>query len=156
MKISNSSKGFAVIMILLLAGIGFAVFKALGIQENIILSEQHRLRSFRLAIELFQSSEDLTRMARSYVSTADPTYEKHYFEILDIRNGKRPRPANYNATYWHLAGAGRGGAVAPGETIALQELMRREGFSEKEFSLLRESQANSDHLVHMEKRLLPP
>ena len=152
MKISNSSKGFAVIVILLLALIGFAVFKALGIQENIILSEQHRLRSFRLAIELFQSSEDLTRMARSYVSTADPTYERRYFEILDIRNGARPRPANYNATYWHLAGAGRGGAVAPGETIALQELMRREGFSEKEFSLLRESQANSDHLVHMEKQ----
>ena len=79
MKISNSSKGFAVIVILLLALIGFAVFKALGIQENIILSEQHRLRSFRLAIELFQSSEDLTRMARSYVSTADPTYERRYF-----------------------------------------------------------------------------
>jgi diguanylate cyclase (GGDEF)-like protein/PAS domain S-box-containing protein len=103
-------------------------------------------------MELFQSSEDLTRMARSYVSTGNPIYEKRYFEILDIRNGKQPRPANYNATYWHLASVGRGPTVAQGEKIALQDLMRREGFTEEEFSLLRKSQANSDHLVIMEKQ----
>ena len=152
MKISHSYKLFAVTIILLLTIIVIVVFKALNIQDDVTQSEQHRFRSFSLAMELFQSSEDLTRMARSYVSTGKPIYEKRYFEILDIRNGKQPRPANYNTTYWHLAGVHSGPAVAQGEKIALQELMRREGFTEEEFSLLRKSQANSDHLVIMEKQ----
>ena len=152
MKVSHSYKLFAVTIILLLTILVIVVFKTLHIQDHVTQSEQHRFRSFSLAMELFQSSEDLTRMARSYVSTGNPLYEKRYFDILDIRNGKQPRPANYNATYWHLAGVGHGPAVAQGETIALQELMRREGFTEEEFVLLRKSQANSDHLVIMEKQ----
>ena len=132
MKISHSYKLFAVTIILLLTIIVIVVFKALNIQDDVTQSEQHRFRSFSLAMELFQSSEDLTRMACSYVSTGNPIYEKRYFDILDIRNGKQPRPANYNATYWHLAGVGHVPAVAQGETIALQELMRRKNFTEEE------------------------
>ena len=129
MKISQSYKLFAVTITVLLIIIGIIVFKTITIQDDVIRSEQHRFRSFLLAIELFQSSEDLTRMARSYVSTGNTIYEKRYFEIFDIRNGKKPRPANYNAIYWYLAGVGRGPAVVQGETISLQELMRREGFT---------------------------
>ncbi len=102
--------------------------------------------------ELFQSSEELTRMARSYVSTGNPLYEENYYAILDIRNGKRPRPANYDATYWHLPGVEKGKSTPHGEQVALQELMRREHFTDEEFALLKESQANSDHLVNMEQR----
>ena len=152
MKISYSYKLFAVTIILLLTILVIVVFKTLHIQDHVTQSEQHRFRSFSLAMELFQSSEDLTRMACSYVSTGNPIYEKRYFDILDIRNGKQPRPANYNATYWHLTGVGHVPAVAQGETIALQELMRRENFTEEEFVLLRKSQANSDHLVNMERQ----
>ena len=115
-------------------------------------SEHHRLRSLLLAYELFQSSEDLTRMARSYVSTGNPTYEENYYAILDIRNGTRPRPADYDATYWHLTDVGKGKSMSYGEKVALQELMRREHFTDKEFALLKESQAQSDHLVNMEKQ----
>lgn len=138
--------------ILILAIIGLIVLKALDIQQDVVRSEEHRYRSFLLAMELFQSSEDLTRMARSYVSTGDPAYEKRYFDILDIRNGIKPRPIKYSPTYWHLAGVDRGPAIAHGEAVPLQDLMRREGLTEQELALLRESQANSDHLVLMEKR----
>lgn len=152
MKISHSYKLFASAIILLLILMGLIVLKALRIQEEVILSEQKRFRSLLIATELFQSSEDMTRMARSYVSTGNQIYEKRYFDILDIRNGKLPRPQNYAVTYWHLAGVGKGSAMAPGETVELEELMRREGFTEEEFALLRESQNNSDHLVNMEKK----
>ncbi|MCX5850071.1 MAG: hypothetical protein NTW65_11570 [Deltaproteobacteria bacterium] len=137
MKISHSYKLFAVTITLLLTIIGIIVFKALNIQDDVIRSEQHRFRSFLLAIELFQSSEDLnlTRMARSYVSTGKTIYEKRYFEILDIRNGKQPRPADYTSTYWHLAGVGRGPAIAQGETIDLQDLMWRECITQQESKL---------------------
>lgn len=52
-----------------------------------------------LANELLQSSEDLTRMARSYVVTGDAKYERYFLEILEIRNGTLPRPDNYLPTY---------------------------------------------------------
>ncbi|MBI4632745.1 MAG: PAS domain S-box protein [Deltaproteobacteria bacterium] len=152
MKISHSYKLFAITITLLLIIIGIVVFKALTVQDDVTRSEQHRFRSFLLAMELFQSSENMTRMARSYVTTGNPIYENRYFEILDIRNGKKPRPEHYTVTYWHLSGVGRGPAIAPGEAVALQDLMRREGFTEQEFALLRQSQANSDKLATMEKQ----
>ncbi len=152
MKIRHSYEILAVFFMGWFIILGLIIFRTLRIQDELVRNEQHRFRSFMLIIELFQSSEDLTRMARSYVSTDNPVYEQRYYEILDIRNGKRPRPTRYPVTYWHLARAKGGTAVAPGETVALQELMRREGFIEKEFRLLREAQANSDHLVSMEQQ----
>lgn len=46
-----------------------------------------RLQSHLLADELRQSSDDLTRMARSYVITGSPIYKQHFQDILDIRDG---------------------------------------------------------------------
>ena len=152
LKISRAYKLFAFTITLLLIITGIVSFLALRIHNDIVRSEYKRLRSFQLAHELLQSSEDLTRMARSYVATGNPTYEENYYTILDIRNGKHPRPANYDTTYWHLAGVGKGQPGAAGEKVALQELMRREHFTDEEFALLKESQVQSDHLVSMEEQ----
>ncbi len=152
MSIRTSYKWFALAVTLLLLIIVGVVFKMLHIQDEVARIEKQRFRSFALAMELFQSSEDLTRMARSYVSTGNPVYEKLYFEILDIRGGKLPRPAKYAPTYWHLAGIGRGESSGRGENAALKELMRREGFAREELALLRQAQENSDNLVKMEKQ----
>ena len=65
--------------------------QVLGTLDEITDAEHQKNRSLELANELFQSSEDLTKMARSYVITGDSIYEQFFFEILDIRNGKRPR-----------------------------------------------------------------
>lgn len=54
-----------------------------------------RYRSYLLADELRQSSDDLTRLARTYVVTGDAAYERQYLDILDIRNGKKARPEHY-------------------------------------------------------------
>ena len=51
-----------------------------------------RYHSYLLASELRQSSEDLTRLARTDVVTGDPKYEQQYQESLDVRGGKKPRP----------------------------------------------------------------
>jgi len=55
--------------------------------------------SFLLADELRQSSDDLTRMVRTYVVTGDPIYKQHYQETLDILDGKKPRPVDYQNIY---------------------------------------------------------
>jgi PAS domain S-box-containing protein len=134
------------------AGVAFSVLYALVIERSLVRSEEHRYSSYRLAMELFQSSEDLTRMARSYAATGNPDYERMYDEILDIRNGKLPRPARWDPTYWNLAGAGMAPPASAGEAVPLRELMRRQGVTNEELALLAESQANSDGLVDLERR----
>lgn len=119
-------------------------------QGEIFRSLESRYISNRLADELRQSSDDLTRMARTYVVTGDEKYEKMYWHILDIRNGKKPRPVDYDKVYWDLV-LDYGDKPRPdGEAIALQQLMRQAGFSEEEFELLRQAQNNSDELVKIE------
>lgn len=58
-------------------------------QGELIESQERRYQSYLLADELRQSSDDLTRLARTYVVTQNPLYEKMYWSILDIRNGKK-------------------------------------------------------------------
>jgi signal transduction histidine kinase/DNA-binding response OmpR family regulator len=107
-----------------------------------------RYRSFLLADELRQSSDDLTRMARTYVVTGDRLYKHHYQDILDIRDGKKPRPEAYWRIYWDLV---LHDSQAPRHerqpAIALLELMRQSGFTEQEFGKLAEAKANSDALT---------
>src|SRR5689334_1289293 len=74
-------------------------------QEDLKHKQDIRYRSFLLADELRQSSDDLTRLARTYVVTDDPAYEQQYNDILDIRNGKKPRPEEYYRIYWDFVAA---------------------------------------------------
>ena len=152
MKIRHLTRLVVALALLMLLAMGSVIYAALNIQDRIASTEQHHRRASELADELLQSSEDLTRMARSYVATGDPVFEAYYFEILDIRNGQRARPQRYTPTHWHLAGMGRAAAVPLGPAVALQELMRQEGVHEQEFQLLHQAQAHSDALVELEKQ----
>ena len=152
MNIKNFTKFSNVALVLLLTSIGALVIHSLSIRENMNQGELHRLEALLLADELLQSSDDLTRMARIYVTTGEPIYEHYFTVILDIRNGKRPRPLNYSATYWHLVAAGKLPAVEQGETISFLDRVRRTGFSDEEYTLLRESLENSDRLANLERR----
>ena len=72
-----------------------ALFRVATKQAEANLVTETRFQSYLLADELRQSSDDLTRLARTYVVTGDASYEQQYMDILDIRNGKKPRPAHY-------------------------------------------------------------
>jgi diguanylate cyclase (GGDEF)-like protein/PAS domain S-box-containing protein len=154
MRISFFTKLFATILMLLLFAIGIMVFQAFGIRNDIAISQEHRYRSLLLASELLQSSEDLTRMARTYVITGNPVYKRHFSEILDIREGVKPRPQNYTATYWHLADADKNSVVGQSEIVSLLEMMRNEGFSGAEIALMQEAKANSDGLSKLEMQAI--
>ena len=119
-------------------------------QQSVSDAYTRQYKSYLLADELRQSSDDLTRLARTYVVTGNDKYEKQYFDILDIRNCKKPRPADYHRIYWDFVAAGE---VKPREdtiTAPLQSLMKEAGFTEQEFQLLEQAQANSDGLVKLE------
>lgn len=120
-------------------------------KTDLMNSQNQRYISYQLATELRPSSDDLTRLARTYVLTGDAKYEKMYTDILDIRNGKKPRPENYERIYWDfVAGDGQKPRPDSNVTIALLDLMKKNNFSEKEFKELQQAQANSDGLVKTE------
>lgn len=89
-----------------------------------------RYRSYLLAGELRQTSDELTSLARTYVVTAEAKYEQEYQKVIDVRSGKLPRQ--------------------DGRTAALIDLMKESGFSNVEFAKLNEAQKNSDALVRTE------
>ncbi|MEO8992638.1 MAG: hybrid sensor histidine kinase/response regulator, partial [Nitrosospira sp.] len=154
MRIGFFTKLFTVILMLLLCAIGIMVFQALGIRNDVASSEDHRYRSLLLAGELFQSSEDLTRMARTYVTTGNPIYKHYFFDILDIREGIKPRLQNYPNTYWHLADVGKSAGAELGKPVSLFEMMRNEGLGKQETALLWEAKIKSDKLTILEKQAI--
>ena len=119
-------------------------------QGRLTESQENRYQSYLLADELRQSSDDLTRLARTYAVSGDSRYEQQYWQVLDIRNGKQPRPQQYERLYWDFIAAGQPAPRGAGESLPLLEAMRRQGFSQAELDKLAEAQANSDTLVQIE------
>jgi len=120
-------------------------------EKQIDRANEQRYQSRQLAEELRQTSEDLTRMVRSYVQTGNVRYKQHYEEILAIRDGRLPRPDNYENTYWDLVIA-EGDTRRPvkGTAVSLLQLMREAGFTEQEFGKMTEAKSESDALTRIE------
>jgi len=118
--------------------------------EQMLTMQERRYQSYLLADQLRQSSDDLTRLARTYVVTHNPQYEKMYADVLAIRNGQKSRPQNYERIYWDLV-LNYGDKPRPDETpIALPMLMKEAGFSRPEFIKLWQAQRNADNLINTE------
>jgi len=144
----------AIIMSLALAaGSGLALLSFLMMQNafsDARSAYQNQHLSYRLADELRQSSDDITRNARTYVVTGDPKWEEQFLSVIAIRNGEKPRPVDYHRIYWDFVAA-TGRAPRPdGARTPLQQMMREAGFSDAEFALLRQAQQNSDALIQLE------
>ena len=122
------------------------------------MEEAHisKYRSFVLSDELRQSSDDLTRLVRTYVVTTNIRFKEQYYEVLAIRNGLHPRPKNYNKVYWDfLAVEGASNMENPsGDSVGLRELMVQAGFTKKELSYLNQAQDQSDALVKLEEKAM--
>jgi len=101
-------------------------------QERLNQSQATRYSSLVVATELRTSSEDLTASARAFVETGEEKYERKYWQILDVRNGIKPRP--------------------DGRTITLRSLMAELGVTAAEFAKLKQAEDNSNHLVIAEER----
>lgn len=99
-------------------------------KEDLQKSQNSRYHSYQLAIELQQGSDNLTRLARTYVVSGEAKYEQQYNDILDVRGGKKPRP--------------------DGKTVALLELMKQANFTQEELTKLDQAAAKSDGLVKIE------
>jgi len=140
---------FSLLIILLTATMGCLVW-LFNTEVEITASSERRFESYKLADELRQGSDDLTTMARLYVSTGDERFAIQFQEILDIRSGEAPRPDNYDRVYWDLVVKDGEQPEASGQAVSLESRMIEEGFTTLEFSKLSESQRLSNDLVRLE------
>ena len=136
---------------LVLIGVS-TVFVWQGFQTEAAITESWKQREYahRLAGELRHSSDDLTRMARTYAATGDERYRRYFEEILAIRNGEAPRPRDYHLVYWDLVVADDTRPRPNEEKVALRTLLEGAGFQEDELLLLEESEDESNALTVLE------
>lgn len=119
-------------------------------EKQIDRANDLRFQSFALSEELRRSSDDLTRMVRVYVATGKPLFKQHYQEILAIRDGKSPRPVDYQNIYWDLVTPDNQRPRPMGPAIPFLKLLQEAGFTEEEFAKLAQAKANSDALAQTE------
>ena len=124
------------LLTLLLVTLGVLTTMMLTNQNTLNEKQDIRYLSYLAADELRQSSDDLTRLARTYVSTGGAAHEDAYWHILDVRGGKKPRSDD--------------AAISPGKSIALNDIMKELHFTDEEFGKLKEAGDNSNDLVTTE------
>ncbi len=133
----------------------FSLFYLLS-KSALELDQVHKARyeSQQLATELRLSSDDLTRLARTYTVTGDAEYEKQYNAVLDVRNGKATRPTKLGRIYWDFVAAGKLPMPEMKPSKPLMDMMKDAGFSDAEFKALEQAGKNSDGLVKLEVKAM--
>lgn len=146
-KTSSSTFNFW-LAIAMLIGSSIVFGYYVHLEKNIDRANETRLHALRLAEELRQSSDDLTSLARSYVATGNPIYKQHFFEVIAIRDGRAPRPLDYDQIYWDLV---QDDTKRPrGFEPAVPILNLAESFTAEEYQKLIESKKYSDALIKIE------
>ncbi len=136
--------------ILLLFCLSAFIILSLWFYHKLNHSQKQRYLSYLAADELRQSSDDLTRMVRTYVVTGEPRYEKMYWEILAIRNGDKARPIRYENIYWDFIAFTNETPRPDGQKISLLDMMKDLGFTQEEFEKLANAESHSNELVKTE------
>ena len=144
---------FASIVALMLASL-FLYMEVLENEEKVLDAAAKRYASYLLADELRQSSDDLTRMARTYTVTGAQKYKEYFERILAIRDGDAPRPVDYHNIYWDFVAATDTPPRVDTPAKSLKKFMKEAGFTETEFALLRETENESNELVNLENRAM--
>ncbi|MBL7225662.1 MAG: PAS domain S-box protein [Desulfobacteraceae bacterium] len=134
---------------LIVSSVGFVIMLLEGERQHIVVAAQ-RDKSLNLAHELKQSSDDLTRFARTYVVTGDPKYEHYFQAIIAIRDGKQAHPRKFTRSYWDHVAAGVVELDQDGEMYSIEQRMIDFGFSEDETAKLLEAKKESDDLINLE------
>ena len=113
-------------------------------------AKQHQNESLQLVDMIRQSSDDLTKMARTFAVTGDGRYLQYFELILSIRSGDAPRPLDYHRAYWDYVIATGQYPRADGEPQSISSLMETLGFSGEDFQFLESAKTASDQLAVLE------
>ncbi|MCK9304614.1 MAG: HAMP domain-containing sensor histidine kinase [Bacteroidales bacterium] len=129
-KKSLHNRVFATLLLLLLL-IGVILYLILRNAGSLEKLENKRYKLYALGTELKESSEDFTKYCRAYVITGNSLWEQEYWDLLNIRNGLKPRP--------------------DGRTIALLDSLRKQNVLKEEFEKISLAEKRSNELVWTER-----
>lgn len=152
MKISSKILLFFILVSTLLIMLMISLWSVLGNTNRLIELENQRYESRKLAEELRRSSDDLTRMARTYAVTGDIRFKTYFETIVAIRDGEEPRPDNYQNIFWDFVTANHDYTQGKGERVAIAELMGDLYFTSEELMALAEGKVLSDQLLLLEQQ----
>ncbi|MDY0107479.1 MAG: EAL domain-containing protein, partial [Giesbergeria sp.] len=141
---------YTLAVLMVLVGVFAAYIQS---EKAVDAANELRLRSLKLADEMRRSSDDLTRLARLYVVTGDAQHQRNYETLLDVREGRTPRPETDGVLSLDMR-ADAAQPVGGGQAIALLELMRRAGFTGPELALLTQAKTLSDALTRTEQEAM--
>lgn len=144
------------IAIALIALAAYLFWQSMLNEEAIAETWHTREELYELGAEMRQSWEDQAHLARTYAHTGDERYRQWYQEVIDIREGRAPRPIDYHLVYWDVVtGEGerpRGHIEAEPEPLI--HVMERTGLTEAEMQFLRRSEEQSEAVTQMESEAL--
>jgi len=129
-----------------------AVLMLYNLFDTIEQKTYARTSLISLSGELRQSSDDLTRFARTYAATDDGEFKNRYQTVLDIREGKADRPQGYEHVYWDLEQIELLKDIEYSEGVPLLTRLRESGMDAYMVDLLAKSKSRSDRLVDLERR----
>ncbi|MEM7210179.1 MAG: diguanylate cyclase [Pseudomonadota bacterium] len=135
---------------LLLLSLSLVIWLAVANAETVREAQEKRHQSFLLADELRQSTDDLTRLVRTYVVTGDVRFKNYYEDLVAIREGQKPRPENYRDIYWDVVTASHVRDETAGEYLPFSEMIRSLGFTSDEIEKLNEAKTLTDDLIKLE------
>lgn len=132
---------FALVTLLIIGGL---ISQSITSDKNEEQTERSNSRylSYILAEEFRQTSQDLTRLCRTYIATGNQKYFDAYWAIVKWRSGETPRPNNVDK---HLY---------PNMIRKQSDIMTELKFSPAEFSLLKQANDNSNALIATEDQAM--
>ncbi len=124
------SRVYSVIIVLLVLLIILSILMYRN-HGALVESNEVKYKSLVISEQLRRSSNDLTTFCRFFIETGDTIWKNRYYEVLDIRDGKR--------------------AAENGIQISLQDSARKLGFTQAELAKLQEAEQKSNQLAAVEK-----
>jgi len=88
MKIKNITIVFFSFLGISLVILGYLLTELLGNYKQIILEQENKNKAELIAVELKQSSDELTSSCRNFIATGDSIWEEKYWTVINVREGK--------------------------------------------------------------------
>jgi len=106
------------------------------IAEDIAVAERARHEALRFVDGLRQSTDELTKLARTYAATGDERFVDYYRWEHAVRAGKVGRPVDWWRVYWDLVIAGQDHPRPDTDPLSVVDLAAPLGFTDAERELL--------------------
>lgn len=153
LKLNKLAIVFALGAFVALSCNGGILLYVLHLHARTLVEQQNRQKSLQISSDIQQETAALSRMVRAYTTSAKNKYLTYYYDIIDIRQGKKAAPDGYGPTYWAEVMAGSRVHTMPSNNhgTSLLERMQAEGFSDEEFVAMGKIVACSDTLFEQDQ-----